>query len=516
MPIESKHPCLEEMAPVWKRARDVIGGSDSVKAASIAYIPKLDSMNEVEYKAYLTRGQFFNATARTLEGLTGMIFSKDPTITNKGAGRAGAGSAMESLIKDADMRATGIQDYAKDVISEVIAVGRAGTLIDWNDQENRPYFCQYSAENIANWGTARINGKIMLSMLVLAETVCLPEPYEEAKPIRGKKKATANDNDPYEEEEVEQLRSFRLLPLALQEGAAPPKPGKENFQCVIEIWQKVSEVKGAAKKWKLIQTLLPTRTGVPLPFIPFVFHGPAHSRPDCAKPPLDDLINVNLDHYRLDTDYKHGLHYTALPTAWVAGFPKDAELRIGSCTAWVSEIPTAQAGYLEFVGQGLGSYEKALERDEHLMAILGARLLEDQKKAAETAESLKIRQSGDHSMLMKITTSVSQSLSSVLKIAFWWASTEENPEAIKDEVISLSLNREFITAKMSGDEALAYVKSWIAGGFSQATLLHQLRRGDIIPPGVTDEEEIARIEQGKPSFPAPPAGNPGLPPRRAK
>ena len=28
------------------------------------------------------------------------------------------------------------------------------------------------------------------------------------------------------------------------------------------------------------------------------------------------------DHYRLDADYKHGVHFTALPTAWVAGFEK--------------------------------------------------------------------------------------------------------------------------------------------------------------------------------------------------
>ncbi len=38
--------------------------------------------------------------------------------------------------------------------------------------------------------------------------------------------------------------------------------------------------------------------------------------------PLADVMVLNLDHYRLDADYKHGLHFTALPTAWVAGFDK--------------------------------------------------------------------------------------------------------------------------------------------------------------------------------------------------
>ena len=31
-------------------------------------------------------------------------------------------------------------------------------------------------------------------------------------------------------------------------------------------------------------------------------------------PPLNDLADVNLSHYRGYADHKHGLHFTALPT----------------------------------------------------------------------------------------------------------------------------------------------------------------------------------------------------------
>jgi hypothetical protein len=51
---------------------------------------------------------------------------------------------------------------------------------------------------------------------------------------------------------------------------------------------------------------------------------------------------VNLDHYRLHADYRHGMHFTALPTAWVSGFDKAATLRIGSSTAWVTDTPGAK------------------------------------------------------------------------------------------------------------------------------------------------------------------------------
>ena len=129
---------------------------------------------------------------------------------------------------------------------------------------------------------------------------------------------------------------------------------------------------------------------------------------------------MNLDHYRLDADYKHGMHYTALPTAWVSGFDRSTELRIGSSTAWISETLGATAGFLEFKGQGLTTFERAMDRDEKLMAVLGSRLLEGQKKVGEAAQAIELRQSGENSILSSLATSVSQSLTQVLRWIYWW------------------------------------------------------------------------------------------------
>jgi hypothetical protein len=129
-----------------------------------------------------------------------------------------------------------------------------------------------------------------------------------------------------------------------------------------------------------VEIRTPLRRGKPLTLIPFVFHGPRHSLPDVDKLPLADIIAVNLDHYRLNADYKHGLHFTALPTAWVSGFDKEANLRIGASAAWVTETVGASAGFLEFTGQGLTTFERAMDRDERLMALLGSRMLEEQKR----------------------------------------------------------------------------------------------------------------------------------------
>ncbi len=233
----------------------------------------------------------------------------------------------------------------------------------------------------------------------------------------------------------------------------------------------------------------PLRLGKPLPLIPFVFHGPRNCQECVDKLPLTDIIAVNLDHYRLNADYKHGLHFTALPTAWVSGFDKSSVLRIGSSTAWVAETPGATAGFLEFTGQGLTTFERAMDRDERLMAVLGSRMLEPQKRAVETADAIELRQSGENSVLSAISLSVSDSISHILRWVYWWNSTEELPEAIGDNQVLAQLNLDFSARGMSSEEITAIVSAWQAGAISQESMFELLRRGEVLPAGRTNDEE---------------------------
>jgi hypothetical protein len=199
---------------------------------------------------------------------------------------------------------------------------------------------------------------------------------------------------------------------------------------------------------------------------------------------------VNLDHYRLDADYKHGIHFTALPTAWVSGFDKTANLRIGSSTAWVTETTGATAGYLEFTGHGLITFERAMDRDERLLAVLGSRLLEGQKKVGETAQAIELRQSGENSILGNIAVNVRASLTQVLRWAYWWNSTEDSPEDVTNEQVLIELNTDFSSKGMAAPEIQAIVAAWQAGALSRDTMTDLFRRGEVLPEGRTNEEEL--------------------------
>ncbi len=477
MPVNSTHPDYEATLPAWTRARDVIAGEDAIKDGGERYLPRLEAQPDPEYAAYKGRAAFFNATARTADGYVGLIFRRVPFIKLPEANSALA-RALAEFNNDADMLGTALAGYAKNVLSEVIVVGRAGTLIDWeNDNENRVYVSSYCAENILNWRVERINGRNIPTLVVLYE------PHG----------ALANDGDDFEAKTGEQIRVLKLV--------SSGKADKDVAHfCQVEIWQpeapsnRRERKKSDKAKWKLVETRTPLRLGKPLPLLPFVFHGPEHSRPDVGKLPLADVIAVNLDHYRLNADYKHGVHFTALPTAWVSGFEKSANLRIGSSTAWVTEQPGAKAGYLEFTGQGLMTFERAMDRDERLMALLGSRLLENNKKVGETAEAIELRQTGEHSILGNIALSVSESLSQVMRWAYWWNSTEESPEDVSEEHVALELNTDFSSKGLTSQDLQAIVGAWQAGAISRDTMLDLFRRGEVLPESRSAEEESQLIE----------------------
>ena len=513
MPVNTTHPDYDFGLPNWLRARDVLAGEDAVKSAGEKYLPRLDSQSDEEFLAYRKRASFFNATARSAEGFVGLIFRRapfvkipevqsprskvqshengnaplSPALSPSDGARgtpSGVSRALAEFVNDADMQGTTLPGYAKNVVSEVVGIGRAGSLIDWSGSEpdepsveKRAYVSLYSAEQILNWRIERVNGRNVPTLIVLSETF------------------TDVSKDEFELNFQQQIRVLKLVPGENTKDAS----GKRPFKYEVEIWRPKENKKKTNKvEWELFETRVPLRLGKPLPLIPFVFHGPRHSRPDVDRPPLRDIIAVNLDHYRLNADYKHGLHFTALPTAWVSGFDKSATLRIGSSTAWVSETPGATAGFLEFSGQGLTTFERAMDRDERLMAVLGSRLLEDQKKVGETAEAIQLRQSGENSALSAIATSVSESLTQVVRWIFWWNSTEEIPEAISGADVLVQLNTDFSLKGMSSQELQAIVAAWQSGAISRDTMFELFRRGEILPDGRTNQDEATLIKTAGP------------------
>lgn len=460
MAVDSKHEEYEEHYNQWERCEHAAEGQDEIHEYGIQYLPRLSGQTDQEYKGYRDRALFYNATQRTIDGLTGMMFLKPPVTEYP--------TAMGSLVTDITMSGLSLHQFAEMVAEEVVKIGRCGVLVDHPPMAEaitlaqaqtlgmRPYMRMYDAEAIINWRTDRIQGVDMLTLVVLEEEY---EIYED-------------------EFKAECKTQWRVLDLP--EG---------NYR------QRVFR-KNEKGDFYVESELFPQSQGRPIARIPFEFFGVRDNRPNVDKPPLLDLVDVNLSHYRTTADYEHGLHFTGLPTPVVTGFYSDdqsAQLRIGSGTAWLLPDPAAKAFYLEFSGQGLSELREALRSKESMMATLGARILAPEKRTAETAQTAAIHRAGENSVLASIAQSISIGLTHCLE---WMA----NWSGIAGDV-RIEINRDYIPQSMTHQDVAELVKSWQAGAISHQTLFDNLVKGDIIRPEVSFDDEKERIDMTPPGMP---------------
>lgn len=456
MPVTTQHPQFIERQSEWCDCRDAGDGQRAIKARGEEHLPRLTEQTDDEYKAYLKRALWYGATGRTIQGLVGSVFRKPMQVK--------VPTGIEEQLKDITLTGITLETFCKTTLGEILKVGRYGILVDMGKAvqpgaapaQDRPYWVGYIAERIINWSTSQVAGDTVLTQVVLSEEATEKDPLDQFKEIC-----------------ISQYRVLRLV---------------EN-RYLVEIWRKS---KDRADEWMIHETINPVFRGQPLDYIPFCFLGPSNLAPAPEKPPLLDLVDVNLSHYRSSADLEHGRHYTALPTPWVAGFPTDVKLRIGSSIAWVSDRPEASAGMLEFTGQGLGALEKALESKEGLMAILGARMLEEQKKAVEAADTHTIRNAGESSVMQSLAGTTELGL---LKALQWHARWTGQDQA----TIELELNKVFVESRMDPTELAELVRTWQAGAISEETLYWNMQRGELTMPGDTYEDEKARIEAQAPA-----------------
>ncbi len=451
MPVSLQHELYLARTRQWERCRHAYDGGDCVKDHGEAYLPKLPVQSDDEYESYKQRAMWYGATGRTVNGLAGAVTRRDPKFT--------VPSVMKDHLDDVTLSGVPATIFVKQVITELLTVGRYGILVDMaadapaSATAARPYWTGYRTEQIINWRTSMVNGVVTLTMVVLAECA-----------------ESINLNDEFEVKKVDRYRVLTLQDGVYRVRLFTPRSDKSDQYDVAET--------------------IPTFRGKPLTEIPFCFIGVCGLDAAPEKPPLLDLVDVNFSHYCSSADLEHGRHYTALPTPWVAGFTVDpgTSLRIGSAIAWVASDPQAKAGMLEFTGQGLGALEKALESKEGLMAILGARMLEVEKAGVEATDTLLLRSAGERSTLQSMAIILGLGLTRVLRWHAMWMAIKET------STINAELNSDFTNTPMGSSELTSLVQTWQAGGMSYETFYYNLQRGELTRPGITADDERTLIE----------------------
>ena len=468
MAVDSTNPVYDELTPLWTAVRDAAAGERAVKDKGEDYLPSLGGQDATEYAAFKARASFFNATGRTVDGLSGMVFRKPPEQEFP--------EGMNAFMEDVTLGGMDFQGFAETLTEEVLVVGRTGILVDFPRVETggftqaeadrmnlRPFWSLYKTEAIIDWRVGQVGNKTVLTQVRLLETASEPE-------------------DEFTDREVEQIRVLDL-------------DGELLYRQRLYRRKELEGQRGKSRmEWvQFGDDILPSMNSKRLDFIPFIFTGPRDCTPHCCKPPLIDLADKNLDHYRMDADYKHSLHFIAAgSTRWVKGVSED-EINsgnfdsVGPTALLASTSAEAEFGISEPSGQGIPAQRLALQDAEQQMAVLGARMLSPDKKQAEAAETAAIHRQGEASVLASLAMAVSIALTKALEIARDWT-------GLKGEVV-VKLNTDYTAQGMSSADLIALTKALQDGGISQLSYIEALQRGEVLRADLDAEEEIERLLQ---------------------
>lgn len=450
--VLKRHPVYAEWSSDWVMIRDFVAGERRVKSKGTKYLPKMTDQSDESYASYKDRAVFFNASRRTIEGLTGLVFRRAPVIDLPTDAQKALAPGLDICTLDGQS----FNVFAEQVLSELITTGRFGALVD-RYGTGEPYFAGYRAEEITNWRVEIVNGRRVPTQIVLYEV-------EEAE---------ATDGFGYDE-------NYRYRELTLT---------PEGYQ------QRVYSV-GGKDEVKRISTATPTRRGDVFNNIPFVFFNPFDLTATVQRSPILDIVNLNVHHYRASADLSHGRHYTAIPTYYMtapAG-KEDVTYAVGPDRVWMLE-PDGQAGILEFNGQGLTYLENATVDIERQMAVMGARLLISSRSAgSEAAEVATQRERYEQATLYSILDTAEEGLTRLLH---WWLQWQDvDPSGAR-----VKLNRDFSEAKLSYREALNLVRLWHAGVMPRDAVIEALYEGDVGPTrrSVSEWKELLDKPEQRPT-----------------
>ena len=459
--ISTEHPLLVDKLAQIRRARDAFKGTDAIKASNYngsylmdeEYLPRLGGQSEEDYENYKRRAVFYAAMNRTVVALVGALCRKPAEIDN--------GEALSEFLKDVTGTGISFDEFLKRVESEIMISGRVVICVDRMDNDtNRPYLVWYKSEDCTNWFTSKSS-----TFTQNLNTVVFKETYYDA-----------DGDNPYKQVVRDQYREYTLV----------------NGEAVVNLHKPIAQSNGnSVVEYEITETRTLTNRGKPLGFLPCTMVVSSGEDYEVPTPPLLDLVDVNIAHYRNSADFEHGLHWTALPTPWFSGLSDaSAQISIGSGAAIILPDPSSSAGFLEFSGAGLSQISGAMKHKEALMSTLGARMLSSGMDQSTSAEVVRINVSGEISALINVAKSMSRCVGRTLRMVALW----ENQKGA--EKVEVHINEDYVDTKLGAADIQALLGAYQGGALSLDTLLWNLEQGERLPIGRSIEDEMALIEVG--------------------
>lgn len=427
--------------------RDLMEGITALRAAGTTYLPQKELENDTAYQKRLNSATFFNQFSRSVDSLSGRVFSKEVKFED-------ADTAWEAFQGDVDMEGNNLHVFAQGVFSASIAEGISYIMVDFpslpaaaNREEEvkeqrvrRPYWIFLKASEVIGWKFERING---INVLVELRTLQYRD-VETSMFVFEKKKI---------------LRIYR--------------PGTcHEFQC--------SEA-GAVESSKVFT--------MSIGFIPLV---PVYTKRKGllrAAPPLHDMARLCIRHYQSTSSQDHILDYSRFPLLFGKRLFLDGTNKIeqGASAMIHSQDEHGDLRFVEHTGAAIQSGADSLKALEAQIALLSYEPLLKQSSGDESAT----RAALDTATASSALQSWAMGLKDALELAAVYTVAWKTPALTVAPNVSVNTSHG-LSASAAEYQAILELRK--IKDISRSTMWKEMYRRGILGPSFSEVEEEAALK----------------------
>jgi len=435
--VTVEDPCFawQTMEPHWVLTEDLQSGTFGIRQKHRRYLPQEPRELDEQYDNRLARSVVPPYLQRIEKMLGGMLVRKPVRLND-------VGDVIREQLFDVDLQGNDLNVWCYEVSRLAIRYGHVGVLVDAPaaGAKGRPYWVTYSPREILGWRTEIVDGMQKFTQLRLLE------------------KVTEQDGD-YGEKEVEQVRV--LTPGAFEIHRRNEKSGEYTLH--EEGTTSLTEIPFAVAYSNRVNFME-------------------------SRPPMEDIAELNLKAYQVQSDLDNQLHISAVPMLAFYGFPQSAEevsAGPGEAIAFPAE---GRAEYIESKGTSYNAQFQRLEQLSGQINELGLAAVLGQKLSAETAEAKKIDRSQGDSTMKVVAQQVQDMIDNSLAYHAQYLGSNEAGSSF--------VNRDFLASRLEPQEIQSLLSLYTAGTITQKTLLDQLTEGEVLGDEFDVEEELEATEMG--------------------
>lgn len=460
--VATQSGAWREMSPRWTKIETLLSGTCAMRAAGKKFLPQHENEKDETYQERLERAVLYNMTQDTLDSLVGRPFSDPVEIGDD------VPEPVAVILDDVDLQGNKIGVFARKWFREGLAKGLAHVLVDMparpvsedrtaaDDIKDalRPYWVFIKPEQIISATSVVREGREILTQIRITENATVIEGQWGERIV---KRIRVFDCDP--DEDVVSYRVFTL---------------DED----LHEWVETTPATAIDAERIPLVTFYADRTGLMT-----------------AKPPLEDLADLNVAHWQSDADQRSVLTVARFPLLAVSGVD-DGGGKVLIGPKRVLSTPTEQGKwyYVEHGGAAIAAGRQDLLDLEEKMATKGSEFLR-KKPGSITATARALDSAEATSPLEDAVTRFNDAIAQAMTITGRWMNlddagtvsvvTDLGPEtveasdfdALKTARAGRDISRETYLSELVR-------RGTLAEGFDSAKDLESLKSEDVGPAAI--------------------------------